>query len=225
MMTLEQMRAFVRTHADADTADAPDETLDVYARIAYNDILARRNGWPHLATTQTLTTVAGQREYVSPVDLLSAVIDTTSIGRRLIFITPQDADVAFGIPVGVSSGVATAYSVSYNTISLYPTPGVSGKTYAIRGFRAPDSWPGASGSAPDLPDALHEAICWFMLSSYFMAQEDTQLAGVYMGEYNQMVDRFVRNETTREYQARPLVMGGQNYRVPDGTRWVRGMLE
>ncbi len=224
-MTLQQMRDFVRSHADADTADAPDETLDVYARIAYNDILARRNGWPHLATTQTLTTVAGQREYASPVDLLSAIVDTTNIGRRLIFITPQDADTAFGIPVVVQSGVATAYSVSYNTISLYPTPATSGKTYAVRGFRAAAAWPAAAGSTPDLPEVLHEAICWFMLSSYFMAQEDTQLAGVYMGEYNNMVDRFTKSETVREYQARPLVMGGQNYRPESMTRWVRGMLE
>jgi hypothetical protein len=72
---------------------------------------------------------------------------------------------------------------------------------------------------------LHEAIAWFMLSSYFLSQEDTQLAGVYLSEYNMMVERFLRAETTKEYSGRVLKMGGQNYGAPDFTRWVRGMLE
>lgn len=236
VMTLDQMRAFVRAHADADTADAPDETLDVYARIAYNDILARHNGWPHLLDAWTLTTVAGQREYdtagmpvtsgsAATVDIVSSVLDTTLVGRRLIYISMSDADTAFGIPVGTRSEVATAYSIQGSQVVLFPTPSTTGKTYVVRGFRTPTAWPGAAGSVPDLPGSLHEAICWYMLSSYFMAQEDPQLAGVYMNEYQSMVDRHGKNETAKEYQGRPLVMGGQNYRAPDFSRWVRGMLE
>ena len=40
-MTFDEMCAFVRTHADADSIDAPTSSLTVYARMAYNDILAR----------------------------------------------------------------------------------------------------------------------------------------------------------------------------------------
>jgi hypothetical protein len=230
-MTLQEMRDFVRSHADADIVDAPNETLDVYARIAYNDILARRSVWPNLAVSYTLTTVAGQPRYpfsglsTNDLELVAAVIDTTNLGRRLIYMTESDADIAFGAPVGMTSEVATAYTISAENLVVYPTPSTSGKTYTVRGSRRAATWPSGAGSVPDLPASLHEAIAWFMLSNYFLAQEDTQLAGVYLGEYNDMVERFLRSETTKEFSGRPLRMGGQNYEVPSFSRYVRGMLE
>lgn len=229
-MTLQQLRDFVRTHADADTTDAPDSTLDVYARIAYNDIHTRTN-FPLLQVNYTLTTVAGQQDYAftaipsGDLDKVFAVVDTTNIGRRLIFMTKSDVDLAYGAPVGMSSDVATAYTVENGVISLYPKPSTSGKTYQVRGLRSPAAWPAGAGSTPDLPASLHEAVAWYMLSSYFMSQEDLQLAGTYMREYEQMVDRFVRNESFKDFGARNNVMGGQNYYPTDFTRWVRGMLE
>lgn len=230
-MTLGQMQDFVRTHADADAEDAPNSSLEVYGRIAYNDILSRRNGWPHLAVTYTLTTVAGQAEYdlsalsTSNMDVITSIVDQVSLGRRLIYMTQADADIAFGTPVASTSDLAVAFTVRGDEIILYPTPSAV-KNYVVRGFRTATEWPNGSGSTPDLPDALHEAIAWYMLSSYFLAQEDTQLAGVYMQEYETMVDRHLKNETTREYSSRVMVMGGQNTKYqPNFTRWVRGSLE
>lgn len=230
-MTLQQLRDFVRTHSDADTTDAPDGLLDVYARIGYNDILARRNSWPHLNVEYTFTTVNGQDRYAfsgfstNDLELVAAVIDSTNFGRRLIYMSQSDADLAFGQPLAIKSEVATAYSVVDDEIVLYPTPGVGGKQYTVRGVRKAAVWPSSAGSVPDLPEPLHEAIAWFMLSNYFLSQEDTQLAGVYLNEYNAMVDRFTKNESVKEFSGRPLVMGGQNFVQPTFTRWVRGMLE
>lgn len=229
-MTLQNMFDFVRTHADADTVDAPDSTLTVYARIAYNDILARTS-WPHLSVNYTFTTTAGQASYLfssfstTDMDAITAVIDTTNFGRRLIYMSESDADLAFGQPVSVASEVATAYTVVHDALILYPTPGVTGKVYTVRGRRRAATWPNGSSSVPDLPASLHEAIAWYMLSSFYMSLEDPQMAGVYMGEYQMMVNRFVGEESTREYTARPLIIGGQNYQQPTFTRWVRGMLE
>jgi hypothetical protein len=230
-MTLSEMQEFVRRHADADAEDAPNSSLEVYGRIAYNDILSRRNGWPHLAVSYTLTTVAGQSEYNlsamsgTDMDIITSVVDQVTMGRRLVYMTQADADIAFGTPVASSSDLAVAFSVVGNQVVLYPTPSTV-KTYRVRGFRTAVAWPNGAGSTPDLPGALHEAIAWYMLSSYFLAQEDTQLAGVYMQEYETMVDRHLKNETTREYSTRSMVMGGQNSRVPASfTRWVRGALE
>ncbi len=230
-MTLSEMQDFVRTHADADLEDAPNSSLEVYGRIAYNDILSRRNGWPHLAVTYTLTTVAGTADYdlsgfsTTDMDIITSIVDQVSLGRRLIYVTQADADIAFGTPVSSTSDLAVAYNVRGNTVTLYPTPSAI-KTYRVRGFRTAATWPNGAGTSPDLPDALHEAIAWYMLSSYFLAQEDTQLAGVYMQEYETMVDRHLKNETTREYSSRVQVMGGQNTKYPASfTRWVRGSLE
>lgn len=230
-MTLQDMRTFVRTHADADIVDAPDATLDIYGRIAYNDILARRSTWPHLSVSYTLTTVAGQGRYklsalsTNNMELVASIVDTTNLGRRLIYMTESDADLAFGTKVSSSTQTATAYTVSDDEILLYPVPSTSGKLYTVRGFKRADVWPNGAGSIPDLPESLHEAISWFMLSNYFLAQEDVQLAGLYLQEYNQMVERFLRAETTKEFSGRPLVMGGQNYMPIGFTRYVRGMLE
>jgi hypothetical protein len=227
-LTLQQMRDFVRTHADADATDAPDATLDVYARIAYNDIHTRTN-FPLLQTSDTFTTVAGQSEYtfasIGDLNKITAVIDSQNLGRSLIYISESDGDLAFGAPVGMSSDVATAYTVYNDVLKLYPKPSVSGKIYTVRGLRNPASWPNGSGSSPDLPVALHDAISWYMLSSYYLSQEDVNLAGVYLREYEQMVDKFVRNESFKDFGARNHVMGGQNYYAPNFTRWVRGMLE
>jgi hypothetical protein len=228
MATLQELRDFVRTHADADSTDAPDSSLDVYARIAYNDIHTRTS-FPHLQVTYTFTTVAGQQDYpftgIGGLDKVTSIIDTTNLGRRLIYMSESDADLAFGAPIGATSEVANAYTVVNGVIKLYPKPSVTGKLYTVRGLRTPNVWPNGAGSVPDLPAVLHDAIAWYMLSSYFMSQEDLQMAGMYLREYEAMVDKFVRSESAKDFGARNHVMGGQNYKNPDFTRWVRGMLE
>jgi len=228
MATLQELRDFVRTHADADSTDAPDSSLDVYARIAYNDIHTRTS-FPQLQVTYTFTTVAGQQDYlfagIGALDKVTSIIDTTNLGRRLIYMSESDADLAFGAPIGATSEVANAFTVVDTSLFLYPTPGVTGKLYQVRGRRRPAQWPTTAGSVPDLPDTLHTAIAWYMLSSYFLSQEDPQMAGVYLNEYEQMVRRHTQEEGSREFSGRPLVMGGQNYYAPNFTRFVRGMLE
>lgn len=231
MATLQELRDFVRTHADADVSDAPDSSLDVYARIAYNDIHTRTN-FPHLQVVYEMLTVAGQDEYPfttftpsDDLDKVTSVIDTTNLGRRLIYMSESDADLAFGAPIGATSEVANAYTVRDGILILYPKPSVNAKKYTIRGIRKPATWPTSAASVPDLPVPLHDAIAWYMLSSYFLSQEDTTMAGTYLREYEMMVEKFVRNEGAKDFGARNHVMGGQNYKNPDFTRWVRGMLE
>ena len=226
------MQSFVRTHADADVEDAPNSSLEVYGRIAYNDILSRRDSWPHLAATGSLTVVPGQDSYplanvtgvTNGMDTVTSVVDQTTIGRRLVYISRHDGDSTFGHPNTAGSDTAMAYTIEGDNIVLFPTPTVT-RTYVVRGTRNPAVWPAGAGSSPDLPASLHEAIAWYMLSSYFMAQEDTQLAGVYLREYEAMVERHLRNESMSEYTARVPIMGGQNFRAPSFNRWVRGMLE
>ena len=230
-MTLDDMMAFVRLHADADTSDAPSSSLTVYARMAYNDILARRVGWPHLQVNYTLTTVANQYNYplsglsVTDMDVVTAVVDNVSRpSRRLIAITRSDADFMYAGPTFNTSANAQHYLVENDTIVLFPTPSAV-KTYVVRGYRAASAWPNGGGSEPNLPRVFDEAICWFMLSQYFLSQEDTTLAGVYMGEYQQQVERWVKSETSKTMVANPNIMGGAGQASPSWLRSVRGGLE
>lgn len=231
-MTFDEMVTFVRAHADADSTDAPSSSLTVYARMAYNDILARRQGWPHLAVNYTLTTINNQATYtftggsfsVPDLDIVTGVIDQSSLNRRLVAITQQDADLFYGGTAAPKSTNAAHYTLSGNSLTLYPTPS-SAKAYLVRGFREPSSWPVSGGDSPDAPRVFDEAICWFMLSQYFLSQEDTQLASMYMNEYQEQVDRWAKSESNKSNLARPNVMGGQQRATRGFEERVRGMLE
>lgn len=203
---------FVRTHADADNQDAPDSSLTVYGRMAYNDILSRRGDWPHLEARYTLTTVGGTSTYLftslSSTDLerVTAIVDSGNSRQRLVYLTPEDADVYFP-PTG-AQGTPTAYTIrGSNTIELFPTPNAAG-SYTVRGFRNETSWPNGAGSSPDLPRVYDEAICWFMLAQYFIAQEDPQLSQMYLTEYETQVSRYLGSQKAK--RPRPNVVGGNN---------------
>lgn len=229
-MTFDEMCAFVRTHADADTIDAPTSSLMVYARMAYNDILARRSGWPHLEVAYTLTTAANQPEYAfttfssADLDVLTGVIDNTNIGRRLVAITRSDADLLYSNTSVVGASNAVHYTLRGSNVVLFPTP-TSIRTYLVRGYRTAVAWPTTAGSIPDLPRVFDEVICWFMLSQYYLSQEDAALASMYMNEYQQQADRWVRSENMKTQTFKPNIMGGANVGGNSFLRRVRGMLE
>lgn len=231
-MIQSDMFAFVRTQADADTVDAPDVNLTVYARMAYNDILSRRAAWPHLSVEYSLSTVVGQQDYAftsistGDLDRITDVTSTSNLGTRVVYVTPTDATLYFGSPAAPQSIQATAYTIVKNsTLRFFPKP-ASVQTYTVVGFKNAATWPAAAGSSPDLPRAFDEAICWFMLSRYYLSQEDQQLATQYMNEYERFVETFLRNETSKRYDPRPTVMGGNNRNfTPSFMDRVRGSLE
>lgn len=209
------MVQFVRDHVDADNVDAPDSNLTVYARMAYNDILARTSAWPHLEVAYTLTVVAGQSVYPlsalsggSNMDVVYSVVDSTGLGKRLVYVTRADGDLFFTATSVAQNGDPVAYTISNGNIVLYPTPAGS-DTYTVRGFRSAATWPTGAGSVPDLPSSLHEAICWYMIANYYMAQEDPTMSQTYLGEYMQMVERHLRGEVGKNSRPRPAIMGGQ----------------
>lgn len=219
------MVQFVRTQADADATDAPEALLAVHARIAYNDILSRRSAWDHLETAETLTTTAGEDVYAYPgtLDTVYGVTYLTGgVLRRLTYMTRQDAELQFGSTL--VTGIPTVYTVWNGNIQIFPAPN-DVYSLTVRGFTTPTSWPAGAGSVPDLPTALHDAICWYMLSGFYMSQEDAQMAGVYMNEYQQQVDRVLSGEVAKQFAARPLVMGGRNGPRRSFTEHVRGQLE
>lgn len=229
-MTFNDMVSFVRTQGDADSADAPDAMLQVHGRIAYNDILSRKSAWDHLEVKYTLLTVAGQQEY--PLSSLSggtnmsrvySITSADALRIRLSFITRSDADIVFGLRDNEVT-TPTAYTIYNDTIVLYPTPS-GAVTLNVHGFREADAWPNGAGSIPDLPDEFHEAISWYMLSGFYMSQEDPQMAGMYLNEYQQMVSRTLAGKANLHQSPRPRIMGGQSNRPRSFVDRIAGMLE
>lgn len=229
-MTFDDMISFVRSQGDADAYDAPESLLQVHARVAYNDILSRRSGWDHLEVHYDLTLVAGQQEYTVASDLsgsdmgrIYSITSNTPLRLRLTPITRSDADIMFGLE-DHQSATPVAYTLYNGKIVLYPTPS-DVKVLKVHGFREAAAWPNGAGSIPDLPSEFHEAIAWYMLSGFFMSQEDTQMAGVYMNEYQMMVERALDGVSNITQSPRPRVLGGQTSYSRPFTERVRGMLE
>lgn len=247
-MTLQDLRDFVRIHADTDIVDAPDSNLDLYARMAYYDIVQRidfqfaiqRNN-----TESTLTTTANKSIYTNLGDVAAGyvwqqdeVYSSTEYHKvmgvsysggavndyPLVFVTVEDGERMFASSSTVEKAIA--YAVLNGNVILYPTPSTSGVTYRV--MCQADQTTNvmtAAGDTPNLPEALHPALGWYMLAQYYLAQEDAQLSGVYLQEYEMMVERYKRYVSARDFSQRVLRMGGQNVAPMSFMRFVRGQLE
>lgn len=230
-MTFDELKTFVRLQADADTTDAPDGNLLVYARMAYNDILSRRNSWPHLEVRYSLTVTPGTADYLfttlstTDMERVTSITAATNLGWRVQYITLTDAMLYYS-PTSPAGNQALHYTVvGGNKIKFFPTPSAA-QAYFVDGFRTEAAWPTTAGSLADLPRVFDEAIAWYMLAKYYTSQEDQAIAAFYMNEYEMLVNRWVRSETSKENAPRPSLMGGNNRRGrPAFLDRVRGSLE
>jgi hypothetical protein len=64
-----------------------------------------------------------------------------------------------------------------------------------------------------------------MLSGYYLSQEDPQMAGTYLNEYQSQVDKFVKGLSAVNQGPRPKVMGGSMSTYRSFKEQVKGMLE
>ena len=227
-MNLNDMKVFVRTHADTDETDAPDSSLELYARAAYRDIYRRISQWVDLNTSDTLTTTASTAGYaLSGAGFTNANLEyvTGIVGpsEKLVYVTwDQYLEMLEGPDVSYSTREALWYTVNNNTVYLYPTPSTSSVAYTVYGYRTFNDWPSGS-TEPDLPREFDEVICWFMLAMYYKAQEDVELSQLYMMQYETAVNRFVGFQMRRDAH-RPRILGGHRKFRSHGMTypdWVR----
>lgn len=221
------MSDFVRTQADTDIEDAPDSSLEVYARAAYRDIQARVFPWPDKKVAYVLTTVAEQAGYdlsaLSGADL-EFVVSVASDTDVLMYVSPEQFRELSTELSG--SGEPTVYTVDFDQIRFWPTPR-SVESFNVSGYRSFAEWPQGSAE-PDLPRGFDEPICWYMLSRFYKAQEDLELASDYIRDYevgvNQQIARSMRNSSVT---AGPMIFGGDP-RLHSGMSykdWVRRSVE
>lgn len=228
-MNLSEMMTFVRTHADTDTTDAPDSTLTVYARAAYNDIKRRVSQWIDNSTSATLSTTTGTAGYaLSGLTIASGTMEyvTGIMGptEKLDYVTWNEyLEYEDGADVDYSTREALYYTVRNNTIYLWPTPSSSAIQYTVYGYRTFTDWPSGSDE-PDLPREFDEVICWYMLSRYYMGQEDLELSQVYLRDYEEGVNKFIRYAMRQDAHS-PKILGGSRRKPMSYDAWVRRMTE
>lgn len=226
-MNLSEMITFVRTHADTDSTDAPDASLEVYARAAYNDIRRRVSQWIDNSDQDTLTTVADTASYAlsgltnGDIEYVTGVVGPT---ETLQYVTwDHYLQMEDGPDVDYSTSEADYYTVRNDTIWLFPKPSSAGVAYTVYGYRGFNTWPDGSAE-PDLPREFDEVICWYMLSRYYMAQEDVELAQLYLRDYETGVNRFIA-AAMRQDSHSPKIWGGARPRRMGYADWVRRMTE
>lgn len=221
-MNLSEMQTFVRTQADTDATDATDAALTVYARAAYNDIIARVFPWPDNLKSYTFTTSEGTDQYLfstfAPVDL-EYVVSVASVTEQLQWISREEL---LDLQTASTSQGSTPqfYATTATSIYLWPTPD-SAFTMNVTGYRVFTPWP--SGAAePDLPRAFDEPICWYMLSKYYLAQEDIELSQMYMQLFDDGVNTQIQSALrTSSASAGPRIFGGSGRDYISYESWVK----
>ena len=221
-MNLSDMNTFVWAQADTDSTDAPSSVLEVYARAAYRDIIARVFPWPDNRKNFTFTATVNQPAYLftsmSPADIEYAisVVGPTSV---LNWISKEELlDMQAG---STSSGTPVYYAVDSTSLYLWPAP-AEAEAYTVVGYRSFAAWP-AGSAEPDLPRAFDEPICWYMLSKYYLAQEDLELSQMYQALFDAGVDQQIASALrSSSSSAGPRIFGG----VKDGNwfsyeSWMR----
>jgi hypothetical protein len=221
-MNLSEMRTFVRTQADTDETDATDAALEVYARAAYREIISRVFPWPDNRKNYSFTTVEETAQYLystfSPTDL-EFIISVSSGTEQLNWISREEY---LDLSVGSTATSSSPQFFAADTTSLYlwPTPG-SAFTMTVNGYRSFASWPSGS-TEPDLPRAFDEPICWFMLSKYYLAQEDLELAQMYDALFNDGVNSQIQSALrTSAASAGPRIFGGYGRDMISYESWVK----
>ena len=208
-MNFSEMATFVRTQADTDVTDAPDSSLTVYARAAYRDIQGRVFPWPTKKVEYTLPVLPSTDIYYlenltggNDMRFVTSVNDGDDV---LIYVSPErwlELKTA-----GSSVGTPTVYTVENNLLKVWPLPD-DNQSYTVTGYRRFADWPSGS-TEPDLPREFDEVICWYMLSRYYRAQEDLELAQMYMQDYEVAVQQQIANAMrTSAVSAGPMIFGG-----------------
>jgi len=223
-MDLQEMITFVRLHADTDEQDAPDASLTVYARAAYNDIRRRVPEWRERHGSDTLTVVAGTDQYAlngasfasKNIEYVTGVSGPTS---TLVYIPFEQYVLSLdGNTTDYSTQEADSFSLKNGVIYLFPAPTTTAVTYTVYGYTTFTDWPTAGGD-PDLPREFDEAICWYMLAKYYTAQEDLELAQLFENTYEISVGRYILSAMRTGKPTR--VLGGGRRRSLSYGAWVR----
>ena len=222
-MNYQDMAAFVRKQADTDADDAPDLTLRVYARAAYNDIRRRVFPWPDKKTAFNFTTVPGQAFYpytgMTAPDL-DYVISVATPTDMLGYINPEQ----YLDKGGSSTGEPLLYSADVNGMYIHPTP-TSAVQVSVVGYRKFKEWPISNADEPDLDRVFDEVICWYMLERYYEAQEDLELAELYARDYEQALNNQIEGALRGNASvAGPRIFGnqtlGNEFGVSTTTVWI-----
>ncbi|HVQ53290.1 MAG TPA: hypothetical protein VMS92_24900 [Mycobacterium sp.] len=207
MVTVDTLRAVVRTQTQTDESDLPDATIDVYLQQAFERTLNGETRWPFYAQTWDLVLDPGAATMQLAGDVnvpgIMALTDKTN-GVRLGMVPQVWAEDRFVATAAGSAG-SMLYSVWGSLVYLWPAPAYAEeRSFRLRGYRQPVEWLTADLS-PDCDWRLHLPLTHYAVALAYAQQEDEVLEATYMTRWQQDVELAHRAIMDPIHQ-RPLVM-------------------
>jgi len=195
-LDLAGIRSFVRTHLELDDAELTNVVLDRFIADASERIEAYSRTWSFRAVTYPFSTAigiasynVGGNVYERWTGISKTVLDVTDVRGPRHSLKPVDHRQARDLfsASTTQTGTPTMWSRFGEDLFLWPTPATV-EVMTLSGYRAADDLIGA-GSIPDLPNELHELLCWWALSRGYAQQDDTELADFYRTEFEAQLRR------------------------------------
>lgn len=207
-LTLAQMREHIYTFFELDTDDVPHALIDTWAGEGYRRIAYLRKNWPFYEGRTVLTLEANRQSYTdAEFGGYRSIESIVGPDGPLDVMHRHDATAEFGqtdgtFPTGRPEAVAEWADDWY----VYPTPDAAHELTII-GYRNPTPWGTVAGDEPDIPDLLHDAILMWVKYRTYLHADDTYLAEVEKYNFEETMDRYVKDLTASEATL-PLTIGG-----------------
>jgi hypothetical protein len=225
-LTAADIRQAVRDITDLDVVDLSDSILNLYIRDGYYRILDTEKRWAFLEYSFSFNTQNGVREYKldeitdEPMGQVSSIVDNRGTGYRLDMI---GFDMAEGTYIGSydTSSDPLFYAVWGGSIHLYPKPN-NARTLVCRGYREPYDWQTEGGDVDAIP-SLHFPLVYYACSRVYQQLEDTAMAQMYKGAFDEGVALAVKNSTTPNSHNPLILTHGQTTGRPTYKGWIQGL--
>ena len=217
LMSLAEMRAFVRTHLDVDSEELSDDLVDRFIQDASNRIESYSKTWAFRQVEYTITTVDGVQPYTVFADtgnvagISLPLTDVVEIRGQDWSLKP--ADHRRMRRVYTQATTATAETPYYwsrwgTEIYLWPEPSAA-TALDLLGYRKIRDWVGLNES-PDFPYEFDELIAWWALNRGYAFLDDPEMASFYREEFYTELKERARPHINSE-EASFVVAGGDKW--------------
>ncbi len=225
-MTAADIRSAVRSITDLDSTDLSDSLLDLYIRDGYYRILDTEKRWSFLEYSFEFSTRTGVRAYElstltdEPMGQISSIIDNRGTGYRMDMIGFDMAEQTYTGSYD-TNGDPLFYALWSGSIHLYPKPN-NVRTLVARGYREPLDWQTEGGDVDAIP-SLHFPLVYYACSRVYQQLEDTAMAQMYKGAFDEGVALAVKNATTPNSHNLMRLNAGQTENRPTYSGWLRSL--
>jgi hypothetical protein len=225
-MTAADIRSAVRSITDLDSTDLSDSLLDLYIRDGYYRILDTEKRWSFLEYSFEFSTRTGVRAYElstltdEPMGQISSIIDNRGTGYRMDMIGFDMAEQTYTGSYDTNAD-PLFYALWGGSIHLYPKPN-NVRTLVARGYREPLDWQTEGGDVDAIP-SLHFPLVYYACSRVYQQLEDTAMAQMYKGAFDEGVALAVKNATTPNSHNLMRLNAGQTENRPTYNGWIRSL--